>query len=1366
MLKKFCAFEVLAKTLVPRDASPAQLRRLAHRVEFDYEPRPGFLYVRSRAISSRCNDNFDEFPAAEIKAAYKTFIGKPVFVNHHNDNHRRARGVIIDAALHEDRNADGSPDTWAEVLMEVDAVRFPKLAKAILAGHIDRTSMGTDVAYSICSACNNKASSPAEYCDHIPRMKGKRIYRATASGRKEGVLIRETCYGLGFFENSLLVEEPADPTAYVWGVDDRGLKASASKQHPRLDGVSLDQDDDGYFVKTHRARSDSYDSPEAIPDSAVEFIRSTGARTAALLPQDHGEHGPWNAHGQCKKCGFTPETEEDEECDHPYCQGTDFADGWHTKGEHMDPPHLDPYHPDYQDAERAVNDAFGEDNLGWLLDQQHTGPSKYSALTDPYLVWGHRVQASKADEFLAANPPSAGHLVERFLAATPEQHDAGMNWYADAHQVAKAIGHGDVAKAAGLMGVYSSGTPVAPNYHYASRSIIHNKAVGGKVNPIPPEYSDFHGKPNATAKQAEQAARILAGEHHSRVLFSPKVSNYAHLIEHGDNEPDAERERVVIDRHAVSAVVGRRITDAEFSSMGLLSSNQTRVHFHVDEHGKRIKGPDGKPVKSVVNDYGTDMNRQYQRLADVYREAADRLRDLGHDVKPHQVQAVTWLVQKARNDAEDEAHVEANGPQAGNIKGRQNSQRRQRDAWERHYESEHDNAGAPANPRGHWGAKTAAFLREPGAGYVEHWAEPAGEADYGIGHVTHADLWKQVPEETSAVAAAEQEPGPFYLTRHPVTRAQQVVDSRNRLLGSMPAGHGDGDYGRQSVEQSWHAANVAKGHIPEGTDVTEALMRHPQPPFATSTEDPEDTERKTRPAARAQAPEGHSPSEEWHGPYEVTQHPGTGQFHVVDNAGRAAPGPYNGFPDQLSAERSRDYVDRRQQSKEKAKGLAENLWGGVMDVLDPGGTDESRRTEKHTRNLNDLMHRYQGGEVHPLTPGRFGADDYDRDGDGEGEPYYEVTDPGGSGWKARDYGGPNLHVYHAATGETAHDLIDVGDPAMEYSHDRQKPPGYGHEEMHTDLQHWIHGDPADTEPYGAGKDYARNDPAISRWQRRKGYTGSARRSAMHTTAYGEIKAPADVDTLRDDTCPVCGEEDSYDGNRCQVCGFDAPPAMFRDPDLELARNFDLRKDIAEDAGQVPGQAGTTAVPGQGMPAGQVPNPEPISPDQLGPNGEVQVLDPNGDPVAQEQALGLSPETDPEAAARHFNQGGESFTPGPNAPTEPGQPEGPENEEQVDPEQLDENGQPVADDGQPVDPGQGQGAPGTPADGVADLMCPACGFSADAAQPTSVDMDEQTLPQMGGGGTMAGDVCPNCGQAQMVSAGEMAQAQQMQQAGLA
>ena len=233
MFTKFAAFEVISAVMVPSSTSQDSANsmvRTAHKAVFDYEVRPGYLYVRSRAISSRCNDNFDEFPAEEIKAAYKTFIGKPVFVNHNNDNHRRARGVCIDAVLHEDTLPDGRPDTWAEVLMEVDAVNFPKLAEAILKGHIERTSMGTDVKYSICSICSNKATSPAEYCQHIPRQKGQRIYRADPkTGVKEGILIREICYGLSFFENSLLVEPPADPTAFFTGVDTRGVTKAASK---------------------------------------------------------------------------------------------------------------------------------------------------------------------------------------------------------------------------------------------------------------------------------------------------------------------------------------------------------------------------------------------------------------------------------------------------------------------------------------------------------------------------------------------------------------------------------------------------------------------------------------------------------------------------------------------------------------------------------------------------------------------------------------------------------------------------------------------------------------------------------------------------------------------------------------------------------------------------------------------------------------------------------------------------------------------------------------------------------------------------------------------------------------------------------
>lgn len=286
---KYANFRVLAASI---HRSGSKLVKDAHRAVFDYTPRDGFLYVRSRAISSRCNDNFDEFPADEISKAYLSFVGKPVFVNHNNDNHRRARGVIVSAVLHDDLNPDSSPDTWVEVLMEVDAIKFPMLAKAILSGEIDRTSMGTDVSHSICSVCGNKASTPLEYCQHIPKMKGMKVRKFVASGQHEEVLCREICYGLKFFENSLLVEDPADPTAFFLGVDDRGLGGGYEgnlKEHLKVAGSSYSALNRKFASKTAGwVRGDangenpdtwwSIEGPAGDGSYSTEFTRFTNSR--------------------------------------------------------------------------------------------------------------------------------------------------------------------------------------------------------------------------------------------------------------------------------------------------------------------------------------------------------------------------------------------------------------------------------------------------------------------------------------------------------------------------------------------------------------------------------------------------------------------------------------------------------------------------------------------------------------------------------------------------------------------------------------------------------------------------------------------------------------------------------------------------------------------------------------------------------------------------------------------------------------------------------------------------------------------------------------------------------------------------------
>ena len=76
------------------------------------------------------------------------------------------------------------------------------------------------------------------------------------------------------------------------------------------------------------------------------------------------------------------------------------------------------------------------------------------------------------------------------------------------------------------------------------------------------------------------------------------------------------------------------------------------------------------------------------------------------------------------------------------------------------------------------------------------------------------------------------------------------------------------------------------------------------------------------------------------------------------------------------------------------------------------------------------------------------------------------------------------------------------------------------------------------------------------------------RASRHT-ALGETRMPAEVDTLREDSCPICGADD-YRGDTCNSCGFVRPPVIFHDPDTQKARVEDLREpptpvDLACDA---------------------------------------------------------------------------------------------------------------------------------------------------------------------------------------------------------
>ena len=881
MLRKYASLAVLDAWQVPARPGPASLRKTAHRVDFEYTPRPGYLYVRSRAISSRANDNHDEFPAAEIEKSYKTFLGKPVFVNHHNANHRRARGVIVAVALHRDRNPDGTPDTWAEVLQEIDARRFPKLAQAILAGRVDRTSMGVDVEESQCTACGNKATDPAQYCRHLPALKGQKIRRRGSDGKLREEIIREICRGLSFFENSLLVEEPADPTAYVLGTpDDRGLKMTAA---------ALPKSLRFRFMHASETMSGSHELTAHVPgrDKPVGEIKWHPASGAVDLVGTHPSYQGrglathlWNrAHEISAERGF------------PFPR--------HTGSEPGDAPGVQ--------TPEGAQWARHAPNPGYVHGQEPMIPRQRGNQT-------RDIRPELID-------PAATDMAEHMIS------DHGF------YDSASRIRASDPEAVAAMHDAQHAGPVRRPHRHAALPPHVNWDAVTGLQHVVPVTFSGDSSEPYEFPMGSPHTHDVCR-DHLPSVMSLPEGEARIH-------PENPRRGTCVYCGRGPEGIIGnpQNLDVPSREGGGTYPYSQRHLPEMLRQLGEGQHDLSPYDPHNPKFDYhsGIDQRLPY-RMNSLRREAIT-----GEEAEPgHSI----WAVPNGESPAADEV-----------------------------YQNMH--------------------TREPG----EH-----GEGWYK-GTAYH---------------------GPYHIIRHPETRSTHVVDARGRdTRPGSPGGYGnwerDGNWGESAAEDHWRGLeSVGPDHARTGTheDPSYALQKERTPAFPHSRIDPEDLRRAERPDARVHKPEGHSPEDEWHGPYEVVRHPETSRFHVVDNAGRVAPHGWQGHPTQMGAERSRDYTDRRQQSKDRAKGIAGAMWEGMQQVFDPGSTPDSRQSDRNLAEGQELMTRYAGGR---------GRVKFDPDEDG-GAPYYhrEHYLPNGneSGWYVKHYGGAHADIYHHATGdESGHDMI-------------------------------------------------------------------------------------------------------------------------------------------------------------------------------------------------------------------------------------------------------------------------------------------------------------------------------------------------------
>jgi hypothetical protein len=1360
------------------------------------------LYVRSRAISSRTNDNHDTFEAPEIEQGYRTFLGKPAFVNHRNSNHRRARGVIVAVALHRDRNPDGSPDTWVEALHELDAVRFPKLAKAIIEGRVNRTSMGVDCEYSTCSACGNRATNPAEYCAHLPARKGLKIrQRNNETGKLEEKLIHEICAGLTFFENSFLVEDPADPTAHVLDKpDDRGMKINASRhvlpgaphadavdrgngnavparyvsererpgtpvhpvlarrdlrqqftlddpdilfgqpavgmsrpasvpffghhvsdvvgpraeepvhrvharrpvtaveypqarrdraanqrpsvsrsqdtsavrarqreprvagpeessrpriaesrsgrevdfrqealdlglsareasvyqrsfhgrdsinnprqaryltmdearaagreairrqaEDPRFDGVGLKQDDDGWYVRTHRARSRSHPVPEAIPAKDIEFIRSTGSRRTAR--NEEGGEMPVVPSSRLPRVSL-PESRSS------YEQAGDFLDNLLGNVGNPDAAEWRPSYPtrgwDDERQPRLHEELrkSRERNLRRDIDDD-SGEGLASKLDRPE-QWEHQIEHGLPESLFGAGvhvthdfrDDPEGFLRDRWnMRAFPYRDPGGTGpgglkpsnkWVRKTWQ-----------RAVGPLACDHPGCP--PWEHRGPRPQASLRTADRDDDYFYDEDDDQHPDELPSRRDWRREDDVTRSESYP---YSPSPGSEGRddlagsrtrgrrAAESWDGFPDVRPAPPSGPR--LSSRVAAAGDSWEPDQCPECGEGWTEGSSRFDDSdsqclncGTRYNAFSGAPLSDdeiAVNDAA--MANEQQKREDT-RSGQELWRKVhpgpGHEYSYNPAGDNAPL--EMMNDLQDQENQDKSGPLRLNprLPSYEKMMRRRRERaiqqWPSHQE-------VPVAP--------------PGTERLSS-RMAKGRHDYRMMH--------QAPDRHSGVPyheASGADPDDLVTIYRGVPRNVKTIHRGDWVTTDPAYAH---QHGRHNSDPSkdWPVlqADVPARHLYwDENDENEIGYQGPhlgQRDVSYHEEDPDDVPGAADPDA-------------WRGHFASVRR----RADISDDEirrGLNLPG------------------SREEEHQEDVRDKVNGLFGPLHE--DYGG-QENYNLARQNDTMTDLQRRFEGGR------GRFAFDE-------EGDPYYEARHP--SGWRARVYTDQSgeAQVHHDATGDEAHDVMDIGEWGPQ---GHRLSETYGPADLDRDLAAW-HGDDGE-EGYRAHLE--QEDPRIRRRKRRH-------QGARRTAADQPPRMPPPVDTLRPDKCPVCGDSDVFKGQRCSVCGFVAPPDIFRDPDTQqAAQNHQMLEEGKVPLGMPEGPADEEQVG-----SGQDADDQLLHPDQIAPDGVPGVQpgssQPENGPLGGGQDEGLVdpsrvsaqgdvPEEDEEQAAQQETDEGE------------------------------------------------------------------------------------------------------------------------------
>ncbi len=147
------------------------------------------------------NRNGVAFPLAELLAwsvdhgcqAYRTFNGKPVFIEHQNSDPTTAIGVIVDTSLRP-MQGFGEGKIWKLVkLLAIDRNKGIEVADDIVRGDLNTYSMGAYVGRYSCSVCESDLGN----CSHVDRRRMRDFYVT-----HNGVLAFRNVHDIVGFETS------------------------------------------------------------------------------------------------------------------------------------------------------------------------------------------------------------------------------------------------------------------------------------------------------------------------------------------------------------------------------------------------------------------------------------------------------------------------------------------------------------------------------------------------------------------------------------------------------------------------------------------------------------------------------------------------------------------------------------------------------------------------------------------------------------------------------------------------------------------------------------------------------------------------------------------------------------------------------------------------------------------------------------------------------------------------------------------------------------------------------------------------------------------------------------------------------------